>query len=152
MLFARTSTRVHERKAVRQIKQRKQPLGLAGKRVLLVEDEYYIADDLSRSLAEAGAEVIGPCATIAKAEEAISRQAFDCAILDLNLHGQSGVPVADRLHALGIPFAIATGYGSGAVPAHHEAVPRCEKPFDAAEVIELVSSLLAGSSAVEAQP
>jgi hypothetical protein len=39
----------------------------------------------------------------------------------------------------GIPFDIATGYGSSAVPERHVDVPRLEKPFDPSEVIELVS-------------
>ena len=34
---------------------------LAGRRILIVEDEYFIADEVAGSLHQAGAEVMGPC-------------------------------------------------------------------------------------------
>ena len=112
---------------------------LSGVRVLVVEDEYYIADDLRRSLKGAGAEIIGPVGSVALAEAALERGDFDCALLDLNLHGENAAGIADQLKVMGVPFAIATGYGSGAVPSRHSDVPRIEKPFDPDEVVELVS-------------
>ena len=112
---------------------------LSGVRVLVVEDEYYIADDLRRGLKGAGARIIGPVGSVALAEAAIERGDFDCAVLDLNLHGESAAVVADQLKMMGIPFAIATGYGSSAVPERHNDVPRLEKPFDPSQVVELVS-------------
>ena len=114
---------------------------LNGARVLLVEDEYYIADDLRRMLTAAGAEVVGPCSTLAKANRKIDEGAFDCAVIDLNLHGESAVPVADRLTAEGKSFAIATGYGSTAVPDRLQHVPRIEKPFDPQALLNLVGQL-----------
>jgi DNA-binding response OmpR family regulator len=118
-----------------------QALQLSGKRILLVEDEYYIADDLRRTLNAVGAEVVGPYATLDTAGEAIDRDEFDCAVIDLNLHGESAVPIADRLVASGKSFAIATGYGSKAVPDRFKQVPRIEKPFDPAALLNLVGQL-----------
>ena len=112
---------------------------LQGLRVLVVEDEFFIGDDLRRCLVDAGAEVIGPEPTVAKAEAAIARGGIDCAVLDLNLHGESGAAVADRLTALGIPFAIATGYGAVAVPERFGGVPRCEKPFEPAALLKVIT-------------
>lgn len=112
---------------------------LTGMRVLVVEDEYYIADDLRRSLKSAGAKIIGPMGSVAQAEAALERGGFDCVVLDLNLHGESAAVVADQLKVMGVPFAIATGYGSSAVPERLNDVPRLEKPFDPSEVVELVS-------------
>ena len=112
---------------------------LAGLRVLVVEDEYYIADDLRRSLSGAGASVVGPMGSVALAESALEKGDFDCAVLDLNLHGENAAEIADQLKIMGVPFAIATGYGSGAIPSRHSDVPRLEKPFDPDEVVELVS-------------
>jgi DNA-binding response OmpR family regulator len=91
--------------------QQEQTLDLSGKRVLLVEDEYYIADELRRTLEAAGAEVVGPISTLAGASAALDEGAFDCAVIDLNLHGQRALPIADRLLDDGKSFAIATGYG-----------------------------------------
>jgi Response regulator containing CheY-like receiver, AAA-type ATPase, and DNA-binding domains len=96
--------------------QELQLLDLSGARILLVEDEYYIADDLRRTLIEAGAAVVGPFSNLEKARHAIETETFDCAVIDLNLHGDSGLPVADLLFERGKSFAIATGYGCAAVP------------------------------------
>ena len=72
-------------------------------KILVVEYEYFIADDVRRCLAEAGATVIGPKPTLAKATEAIAAGSFDCVVLDLNLDGESGIPLADGLAELQIP-------------------------------------------------
>ena len=119
---------------------------LNGARVLLVEDEYYIADDLRRTLKGAGAEVVGPFSTLAKANGAIDKGGFDCAVIDLNLHGESAVPIADRLIAEGKSFAIATGYGSTAVPDRLKNVPRIEKPFDPPALLDVVGQLSCAKS------
>lgn len=116
-------------------------VAISGTRVLVVEDEFFIADDLSRALTKAGASVVGPCATFRKAEQAIAEGGFDCAILDLNLSGESGVPLADQLIELKVPLALATGYGSEAVPEHLKGLTRIEKPFDPAAIVEVVARL-----------
>ena len=84
---------------------------------------------------------MGPCSTVAQAAAAVDKGSFDCAILDLNLHGESAAPIADRLLGLGKSFAIATGYGSSEVPDHLHDVPRIEKPFDPPAVLQLLSQL-----------
>ena len=114
---------------------------LKGTRVLLIEDEYFIADDVQRILTAAGAEVVGPIATVRKAHSAVDEGAFDCVVLDLNLQGESAIPVADRLAAEGHVFAIATGYGSPAIPEHLKGMPRIEKPYDPAALLKLVENL-----------
>ena len=107
----------------------------------MIEDEFFIADDLKRALTKAGATVIGPCASVAKGEEGIAAGGFDCCILDLNLNGENAAPLGDRLLALNVPFALATGYGSGAVPDRLKDMPRIEKPFDPAAAVGLVARL-----------
>lgn len=115
---------------------------LRGRRVLVVEDEYYLADDLSRALAEAGAQVLGPVGALADAEAALEAGAFDCAILDMNLRGEMAFPIADRLESAGIPFVIATGYNSASLPDRFHSCPRVEKPFDSSAVIGAIGDLL----------
>lgn len=116
---------------------------LRGCRVLVVEDEYLLADDLSFALTAAGADVLGPVPTV---EEAIARisaeQRIDVAVLDVNLRGDMVFPVADALIARGIPFAFATGYDHEALPDRFTGVPRVEKPFKAHRVAAILAPLI----------
>lgn len=70
---------------------------LEGARVLIVEDEFFIADDLARALRNAGADTIGPVSSIREAEILMRRGHLDSAILDLNLHGEMAGDFAERL-------------------------------------------------------
>lgn len=116
---------------------------LARLRILIVEDEYLLADDLCRALRERGAEVIGPVGTLRDACAALSQERIDGAVLDVNLHGEAVYPVADRLTQAGIPFMIATGYGPGSWPERYAKVPRIEKPYDADGLADMLPQALA---------
>jgi DNA-binding response OmpR family regulator len=111
---------------------------LAGRRILIVEDEYYLADDLVRALRDEGAEVAGPVGTLAEAERLVAEGRIDCAILDINLRGEMAFPVADRLGEAGIPFLIASGYSRDHLPERFGAVPHLHKPFDPAQLAAAV--------------
>jgi len=101
-------------------------------RILVVEDEYLVAEDLAEDLRALGAEVVGPVPTIQKALDAVdSAERLDGAILDVNLRGNMIFPVADRLAARDVPFFFTTGYDAGIIPDRYAAVPRCEKPVTA---------------------
>ena len=109
----------------------------AGKRILLVEDEYLIAQDIIRPLIDAGAEIIGPAATVQDALRLmLSAPALDAAVLDVNLNGEMVFAVADALITRGVPFVFATGYGRESVPPRYGHITRCEKPVNAAQVAQ----------------
>ncbi|PVE24785.1 hypothetical protein DC522_09230 [Microvirga sp. KLBC 81] len=103
---------------------------LARCRVLVVEDEYFIADDMARALQKIGAEVVGP---IPKKDRALallsSGEQIDAAVLDINLRGEEVFAVADALTERGIPFVFATGYDASSIPPSYKGIPRWEKPF-----------------------
>ena len=120
--------------------------GLRGLRVLIVEDEYYLADDLTAELRRRGAEVIGPVGSLDEAREQVERTAFDCAILDMNLRGDMAFPIADRLQEAGIPYVIATGYNSASLPDRFKDVPRVEKPFDPGQVASAIPAAMSATS------
>lgn len=107
-------------------------------RVLIVEDEYYLAAELAEALCDRGAEIVGPVATLEDAIRAIEADRIDRAILDVNLRGKMSFPVADRLEAAGIPYVIATGYSADSLPERFRAKPRIEKPFR----VEAVAKML----------
>ncbi|MDF0488432.1 response regulator [Sphingomonas sp. H39-1-10] len=117
---------------------------LRGCRVLVVEDEYLLADDLSVALSSAGAEVLGPVPSVDEAAERITAEPrIDVAVLDVNLRGDMVFPVADALIERGVPFAFATGYDCEALPDRFAAVPRVEKPFKAHRVAAILAPLIA---------
>lgn len=112
---------------------------LAGRRILVVEDEFFIADDLSKELVNAGAEVIGPASSEADALRLLEDAKPDAAVLDINLDGGISFAVADVLADRNVPFIFATGYDPAIIPARH-AGRRCwQKPF---EIEEIVAALL----------
>lgn len=88
---------------------------LAGKRVLVVEDDYLVASWLTGVLEQWGCRVVGPAATVAEALRLVEAGGFDGAILDVNLRGEQSGPVAEALDARGTPYFFLTGYGSPAL-------------------------------------
>ena len=86
---------------------------LSGKRILIVEDEFFIAVTTCQVLEELGAVVVGPASTVTQAQPLAETENIDIALLDINLHGQSSTAIAARLEARRIPVVFATGYGRG---------------------------------------
>jgi CheY-like chemotaxis protein len=107
---------------------------LSGKRILLVEDEYLIAEDAMRSFQGAGA-VVAAASNLSSAMQAILATAkFDGAVLDVNLHSDMVWPLADLLVARGVPFVFATGYNADALPSRFAGHAHCEKPVSPEKV------------------
>ena len=116
---------------------------LAGCHVLLVEDEYYIADDLGQRLSAHGAILLGPVATLEKALVTVERAGrIDGAVVDINLRGQMAFPVADALQERGIPFVFATGYSAVAIPDRYQSIPRWEKPYRLEELVQALPGII----------
>jgi DNA-binding response OmpR family regulator len=86
---------------------------LKGYAILVVEDEPLIALDITTTLEDAGATVIGPCASIDHALSLIDTigpmSPMDGAVLDVNLGKQTSIPIARFLQARGVPFVFHTG-------------------------------------------
>ena len=118
---------------------------LAGRRVLLVEDDYFLADEMCRTLEGAGAEVVGP---VGRVEEAIGlindAEHLDAALLDVNVHDVMITPVADLLRQRAVPFCFATGYDQAAMPERHADARRLEKPVEATVVVREILRLIDG--------
>lgn len=84
---------------------------------------------LEDMLQELGHVVVGVTPRVNEALEAVGRETFDVAILDVHLNGQSVFPVAEALSARGIPFVFATGYGERGLPEKYRDRPILQKPF-----------------------
>lgn len=113
---------------------------LAGRTVLVLEDEPIIGFELEDMLAEEGAEPIF-CGSLAVARARLDQGRPDCAILDVNVHGEQSYPLAGEIAARGIPFIFATGYGASLHPPEFVAVPTVSKPYRLSEVIKAFAAL-----------
>jgi CheY-like chemotaxis protein len=116
---------------------------LIGTRVFIVEDEALVLMTLEDSLAALGCEVV---ASVLDIDEALAKGgalAFDVAILDVNLAGQSVEPVADLLARRGIPFVFSSGYGPSALPADYRDRPLLAKPYVVSELRTALLTVLA---------
>lgn len=118
---------------------------LAGKRVLVVEDEAYVALDLRRLLRDHGAVVVGPAPDLIAAEALLQKQEIDAAVLDVNLNGQFSYELAEALSAQGVPLMLLTGYDGWSLPDAARRHPRLAKPFETRAVLEMVTSLCTAS-------
>ncbi|WP_343526064.1 response regulator [Sphingomonas sp.] len=115
---------------------------LADKRILVVEDEYFIARDLERALRAAEAIVIGPVATLEEGLDLAETQALDAAVLDVNLAGERAFEIADRLSARHVPWTFLTGYDEWALPVAYRSAPIVAKPFQADRFIRAIGALM----------
>jgi CheY-like chemotaxis protein len=114
---------------------------LTGRCILVVEDESLIAMLVEDALTDAGAEVLGPAATVEEALALFEGRRPQAAVLDINLAGQVSTPVADLLAECGIPFVVATGYGAAGLSERHRGVPVLAKPYDPRELVEALARI-----------
>jgi len=81
-------------------------------RILVVDDEWLVAEQHAQALAGAGANVVGPFHTLDAAIRAVAEQELDFAVLDYNLDGNAVSPLVDTLERNGTPMLIVSGFGS----------------------------------------
>ena len=111
------------------------------RRVLIVEDEMLVAMMIEDALTDLGLEVAGTAGTIEEALVADEKNGFDCAILDVHLHGEDVYPVADALAARGMPFVFATGYGRCGLCDRYRDHPSLPKPFNGHDLERALAKL-----------
>jgi len=112
------------------------------KRILIVEDEYYLAEDCAQEIVRQGMQVMGPIGSVESALQAVAQDVPDGAIIDLNLQGELAFKVVQALRDRGVPFVVYTGYSSLAFPVQLAEIVTVEKPTSAAEaVLKLVECM-----------
>lgn len=121
---------------------------LSGRRILVIEDEYFLADDISRALRSAGAEIAGPVGEIAEAFPILNAGGvLDAAVLDVNLRSEMVFPVAQELRARQVPFVFTTGYDKISIAPQFHDVMLWEKPIDIAAMVRGLARLIADRQA-----
>ena len=108
---------------------------LAGRRLLVAEDESLIALELERMLEDFGCDLVGPLASVDEVLEYAQRESFDGAVLDVNLRGRQIFEILPDLRKLGMRLIIASGYDDSTLfPEPFRATPRLAKPFGEREL------------------
>lgn len=115
----------------------------AGRRILLVEDEFYQAMEVEELLRRSGMCVIGPVADEDEALGLLGEEPVDAAILDINLGYGASYAIARNLRQRGIPFVFLTGYDAGVLPADMGGVPMLGKPASTGRILACLARLFA---------
>ncbi len=122
--------------------------GSGMRRVLIVEDDVMIRMLIEDMLGDLGFAVAAEASKVHEALAAVDSTAFDVAILDVNLSGETTGPVAEALAARGTPFVFATGYGEHGLPDQFRDRPLLKKPFQIESLKRMLEAALAGAKAV----
>lgn len=117
---------------------------LADLRVLVVEDEVFIALEIEDRLRRLGCAVVGPVGRLERALELARGEALDGALLDVNVKGGFVYPVAAELRAREVPVVFSTGYAPEALPAAFRDLPVLRKPFGAGQLEAAALAAFAG--------
>jgi CheY-like chemotaxis protein len=114
---------------------------MQAKSILVVEDEYFLADDCVSLIREAGLGIVGPIASVEEALELVSSGGlFDGALVDVNLQGSSVFPLLDLLVEKELPVAVYTGYPE--LPEKYSRLPLFRKPDQARLAVKYLSQLV----------
>jgi CheY-like chemotaxis protein len=118
-------------------------LSLAGAQILIVEDNYVVADALRFLLSSYGGSVTATVPNLEQAFRTLEDHRVDIAVLDIDLSGSSVVPLAEHLASRGIPFVFLTGYGDEhLLPQSLRDRSRFDKPVRDDELVRTMMGLL----------
>ncbi len=116
-------------------------------RLLIVEDSYLVILTLEGMCEDLGWTIIGPATRLAEALHLARTEAFDVALLDVNLDGEMSWPVAAVLKGRGIPFAFSTGYNEASIlPDHLLGAQIFTKPYRTADVEQRLRQMVAADA------
>ncbi len=111
--------------------------------VLVVEDEFIIALDLSETVQDLGYRVEGPYVSRANAFVAMDRELPDLAILDVYTADGEVFPLADALTEAGVPIIFHSGHLiPGDVQARYPHAKAVSKPCPPDQLIDLLQLVL----------
>ncbi|WP_073975017.1 response regulator [Erythrobacter donghaensis] len=108
---------------------------LSGYRIVILEDDYYQAQDCRQLLEAAGAKVIAISARIPDLPSLLEEGPIDAVLIDINLGQGLSFDFARALKAQGIPFVFLTGYDAAMLPDDLAGNGYLTKPADAARIM-----------------
>ncbi len=119
---------------------------LAGKKILVAEDNALQATDMAAMVASARG--LSACAaSIKQVIEAVEREKFDGVLLDVLLRDGLSTQVVRQLEHDHIPFILVSGYGPEGLPREVRGAPYIAKPFARDQLINLMTKHFARPNA-----
>jgi CheY-like chemotaxis protein len=116
---------------------------LQDRRILVIEDEFLIADDLKDKFADLGAVVLGPVSSVEGALALLDvEQRIDVAFVDMNLGGRMAYEVLDALQVRRIPFILISGYEEEVFRSRYPLARNCLKPYEFADIEKALAAAL----------
>jgi CheY-like chemotaxis protein len=118
---------------------------LQGLRILVVEDNFLVAEVIRDMLAASGCVIVGPVARLDEGVRLASQEALDGAVLDVNLNGERCYPIARALRDRGVPYLFLTGYDDDSAMAPQELKParHLSKPVLQVHLVEALLDIAA---------
>jgi DNA-binding response OmpR family regulator len=114
---------------------------LNGMKLLVVEDDTFIAMELDEFIRGLGGEVVGPFSRIERAVDAIENEPIVGAVLDVRLDGETTFPIIDILLSRADPILLVTGGAAESLLEKYRQLPRLRKPFDPVEFQRLAVTI-----------
>jgi CheY-like chemotaxis protein len=115
---------------------------LCGRRILVVEDEMVILLLIEDTLSDAGCDSVSAAATAELAIDLINEQAFDAAVLDINLKDGDSYSIADALNAHDVPFVFTTGNNVRSIKEGYRDRAVLSKPYRPQQLIQTLLGLM----------
>ena len=115
-------------------------------RILIVEDEFIIADEIASIVEGLGHSIVGPTGTLEEAGSIIADQELDFAIIDANLRGRSSAELGQRLAERAVPYCVCTGYRLDDIRAAFGDVPVVQKPVRERALASILQSAAENST------
>lgn len=117
--------------------------------ILLVEDSEIISLDTADILLEVGFSEVLVARTVAEATALVAAHAprLRAVVLDLELDGESGEPVAIAARAAGVPVVVATGHADVSGRPALAAAPLVRKPYSEGDLRLALTAALAAPTA-----
>lgn len=119
---------------------------LSGRRIIILEDDYYQAHDSKNTLEDAGAKVISVTATVPDLKALMANGRIDAVLIDINLGHSTSFDFARELSRNAIPFLFLTGYDVGMLPEDLVGSPYISKPADRSKIVAGLASLNASQT------
>jgi CheY-like chemotaxis protein len=110
--------------------------------ILIVEDEWLVAEEHRTMVEDAGFAVVGPVASVKQALNLIETEYVSAAILDIGLNGETSDPLVPHLQQRNIPFVFVSGYAPADIPATLRVHPVLAKPVVVSILIEAIRDIL----------